>query len=504
MEIKVIAGDITKQPVDAIIVNLFEGTERPTGATAAVDQALEGAISRLIAQREAKGKKGEVTIVHTMGKIEPLRVALAGMGKQAELTLDTIRGAMGEACRALRKTGAKRVATIVHGAGMGGIEPEEAAIAITEGSILGLYTFKRHKSKIENETEIEELTLVEREASKIRSLERGVARGKVLTDATALTRDLVNEPANYMTPTDMTNIAKKVAEENNIEIEVLEREHMSELGMNALLGVAKGSTQPPKFIILRYWGNRENPKKLGLVGKGITFDSGGISLKPAEGMGEMKGDMAGGASVIATLGAVAKLRLKINVVGLVPATENLPSGSAQKPGDVVVALNKKTIEVENTDAEGRLILADALAYGRKLGLSAMVDVATLTGAIRIALGTHCTGAFTNNQDLVDKVVRSGEKAGEKIWQMPLFEEYKEQIKSEVADIKNTGGRFAGSITGALFLAEFSEDTPWVHLDIAGTSTSTSEKGYTVKGATGVPTRTLINLALALTEEGAKQ
>jgi leucyl aminopeptidase len=237
-----------------------------------------------------------------------------------------------------------------------------------------------------------------------------------------------------------------------------------------------------------------------LVGKGITFDSGGISIKPSEGMADMKGDMAGGATVIATLRALAELKPMINVTGLIPATENLPGGAALKPGDILKAMNGKTIEIVSTDAEGRLILADALSYARKRGLSLLVDVATLTGACRIALGTICTGAFTNNQELLNKFIKAAEAAGECVWQMPMFEEYKEGNKSDVADIKNSGGRNGGAITAAQFLSEFVEDTPWVHLDVAGTSMSDKDKGYLVKGATGVGVRTLVNLALVLAEE----
>jgi leucyl aminopeptidase len=303
-----------------------------------------------------------------------------------------------------------------------------------------------------------------------------------------------------MTPSEMAEVATRVAAQYNLECTVLEREQMQELGMGALLGVAQGSHQAPKFIVLEYEGDSSSGRTLGLVGKGITFDSGGISIKLSEGMADMKGDMAGGATVIATLRALAELKPMINVTGLIPATENLPGGAALKPGDILKAMNGKTIEIVSTDAEGRLILADALSYARKRGLSLLVDVATLTGACRIALGTICTGAFTNNQELLNKFIKAAEAAGECVWQMPMFEEYKEGNKSDVADIKNSGGRNGGAITAAQFLSEFVEDTPWVHLDVAGTSMSDKDKGYLVKGATGVGVRTLVNLALVLAEE----
>jgi leucyl aminopeptidase len=395
------------------------------------------------------------------------------------------------------------VATIAHGAGAGGIEPAKAVQAVTEGSILGLYTFRKHVTKEPEYGEIEELVIVELDEGRLPLLERSIQRGRVVAEATNFARDLINEPANYMTPADMAEVARTIAAERGLELAVLEREDMKKLGMGALLGVAQGSKQPPKFITLSYRGGQPGKAALGLIGKGLTFDSGGISLKPSEGMDEMKGDMAGGAAVIAAMKAISELKLRVNVTGLVPATENLPGGAALKPGDVLTAMNGKTIEVANTDAEGRLILADALCYANKLGLSPLVDVATLTGACRVALGDICTGAFTNDQALLGRVVKAGEEAGERIWQLPMYEEYKEQNKSEVADVKNSGGRYAGAITAAQFLAEFSESTPWVHLDIAGPSFFTKEQSYLAKGATGVTVRTLVNLAAALAEEQSK-
>jgi leucyl aminopeptidase len=500
MEIKVISGDITKIAADAVIVNLFEGVQRPGGATGAVDQALDSAISQLIARGEIKGKLNELTVIHTLGRMEAARVVVVGLGKQSDFTLDRIRGIMAEACKSLRKLGAEQVATIVHGAGIGGIDPEKAAQAIVEGSILGLYTFDKHKTKEPEHRELKELLIVERDESKIHNLEQGVYKGNILAQATSLARDLINQPANYMTPSNMVQVAREVAQAWGLELEVLERADMEQLGMGALLGVAQGSSQPPKFIILSYRGADSSRSPLGLVGKGVTFDSGGISIKPGEGMADMKGDMAGGAAVIAAMRAIAELKPKLNVTALIPATENLPSGTALKPGDVLKAMNGKTIEVVNTDAEGRLILVDALCYARKLGLSPLIDVATLTGACHVALGDICTGAFTNNQEFTDKVIQAGQDSGERIWQLPMYAEYKEQNKSDVADIKNSGGRYGGAITAAQFLAEFAEDTPWVHLDIAGTSQADKERTYLVKGATGVMVRTLVDLALSLADQ----
>jgi leucyl aminopeptidase len=501
LELKVVIGDATQIEVDALIVNLFEGVTQPGGTTGAVDRALGGPITELIAAGEIKGGSGENTLIHTLGRIPARRVIVAGLGKQSQLSVDRIRRVTAEACRYARGKGSRRLATIVHGAGAGGIEPDRAAQAIAEGSILGLYTFRRHITKEPDNGRVDELLIVERDESRLSQLERGCSTGKVIAEAVNSARDMINEPANFMTPGDMAETAMKIAAEYGLQYTVLEREQMREMGMGALLGVAQGSGQAPKFIVLQYRGDDASQRVVGLVGKGITFDSGGISIKPSENMGEMKGDMAGGATVMAVLLALGQLKPKINVTALIPATENLPSGMALKPGDVVRAMNGKTIEIVSTDAEGRLILADALSYAVKLGLSPIVDVATLTGACHVALGDVATGGFTNNEELVKRVVGLAEEAGERLWQMPMYEEYREQNKSDVADIKNTGGKYGGAITAAQFLSEFVGDSPWVHLDIAGTSYASKEKGYVVKGATGATVRTLISLVLSLASDG---
>jgi leucyl aminopeptidase len=494
LEIKVIVGDIAQIEADAIVVNLFEGVEQPGGATAAVDKALNGAISSLIGRGEIKGKFGEVSIIHTLGKLPARIVTIAGLGKRQDFNVDKIRGVAGEFCRALRKLNCRKIATILHGASIGDIELEASIEAIAEGALLGLYSFTKYK-KPEYE-DIEEMLIVVREKEKVSLLESAIGKGKTVALATNLARDMVNEPANYMTPSQMAEIAKEIASKYNLELKVFDREDMEAMGMGALLGVAKGSNQPPKLITLSYKGDKHSEKTLGFLGKGITFDSGGISIKASEGMEEMKDDMAGAAAAMTALGAIAQLKPKINVTAIIPATENLPSGTALKPGDVLKAMNGKTIEVISTDAEGRLILADALSYAVKQGLSPLIDLATLTGACRVALGTLYSGLFGNDQDLVNKVLKATERTGERMWQMPMPEEYKEQNKSEIANVKNTGNRHGGAITAALFLAEFVANIPWVHIDIAGTAFSAKESGYIVKGATGVGVRTLVELALS--------
>ncbi len=497
MKIKVVSGNITEMAVGGIIVNLFEGVKTPGGATGAVDKALEGAISAMIAKGRIKGKLNEVTIIPTLGKIPPEMVAVVGLGKQNEFNIDRVRQVTAAACRALRSAEARTVATILHGAGAGGIAPEASAQAIVEGALLGLYTFRKHISKKPEFRELAEILIVERDEKRVPALKKAITKGSILAEAEIMARDMVNQPANLMTPSDMAQTAREVAERWGLGFEVLEREEMQKLGMGGLLGVAQGSDQPPKFIILKYEGDKRSKKAMGLVGKGLTFDSGGISLKPSENMDEMKGDMAGGASVIATLSALGRLKPRINVTGLIPATENLPSGRALKPGDIIKAMNGKTIEVVNTDAEGRLILADALSYAAAHKLSPVVDIATLTGACHVALGDICTGVFATDQGLADRIIRSGEQTGERMWQMPMYPEYKELNKSEIADIKNSGGRWGGAITAAQFLSEFVGDAPWAHLDIAGTFMLSKERGYWPKGATGIPVRTLIDLILGM-------
>ena len=545
MEIRVERGDIAQQSADAIVVNLFEGVTRPGGGTGAVDAALDGAISRVIEDGDCRGKENEFTLIHTLGKIPSPRVLVAGLGKSENFTIDKVRAVAAAAARYLRRRRCQTIATITHGAGIAGLEPEACAQAIAEGAILGLYQFHRHKKPPEDAVELREMTLVEFDDSRLDALRSGVERGTALADATNFARDLANEPGNILTPTVLAERARALAEETGLACEVHDQPWMEKQGMGALLGVARGSAQPPKFIVLRYRGKlpsvvttllqrleaakargaqaeakairtelrvthgyyvSRQPKRrthLALVGKGITFDTGGISIKPAAGMEEMKGDMAGGAAVIASMGAIARLKPAIDVTAVVPAAENMPGGNATKPGDVLRAMNGKTIEVINTDAEGRLILADGLSYVRQISPErpdAIVDVATLTGAISIALGNVAFGAMTNNEALCRRVERAAKAAGEKVWQLPMFEEYKEQIKSEVADMKNVGGRNAGSITAAFFLKEFVEDTPWVHLDMAGVDFYQKEKGVIVKGASGIPVRTLVHLVLDLAEE----
>ncbi len=495
MQVRVEFGDITQVKTECVVVNLFEGVTAPGGGTGAVDRALDGAISKLIAQGDIRGKFGELVVFPTFGKIPAPRVLVAGLGKRTEFTVDRVRDLSADIARRLRAARVQRFATITHGAGIAGLDPRACAEAIAEGTMLGLYRFRAHKRPDEDATEVEEAVLIESDTTKLSALEQGVDEGVVLAEAQNFARDLANEPANVLTPTEMAHRAQSLAAAVGLEWDILDRQQIEELGMGAFLGVAAGSHQPPKLIVLRY--RHGDGPTLGLIGKGITFDTGGISIKPAAGMEEMKGDMSGGGAVIAAMGAIARLKPKINVTAVVPATENMPGGGATKPGDVLRAMNGTTIEVINTDAEGRLILADGIAYARTLGCSPIVDVATLTGAISVTLGNVAFGVMGNDAALIDRVKAAARTAGEKAWELPMFEEYREQIKSDVADIKNTGGRNAGSITAAFFLKEFAGDTPWAHLDIAGVDFMDKDKGVLVKGATGIPVRTLTHLALSM-------
>jgi len=499
MEFKVQSGDIAAFEAETVVVNLFEGIDSPGGATGALDSALGGAISDLIRAGDIRGKLGELTLIHTFGKIPAPRVVVAGLGKSSEFNVDKLRNLSGDIARYLRRQRLKNIGLIAHGAGIAGLPAEECATAITEGTILGLYRFLRHK-KSDDDPDIESLSLVEHDDAKVAALERGIERGRILAEAANTARDMANEPANYLTPTDMGERAQQVAADAGIECEVFGPGWIAEKGMGGLLGVAAGSAQESRFIVMRYNGAGDSPP-VALVGKGITFDTGGISIKPAANMEEMKGDMTGGASVIAAMGAIGKLRPRVNVIGIVPATENMPGGRATKPGDVLVTMLGKTIEVINTDAEGRLILADGLAYAVDQKATAIVDIATLTGAISVALGNVAFGAMTNDAGLMKRVQTAADTAGEKVWELPMWDEYKDQIKSDVADMKNTGGRGAGSITAAMLLKEFVGDTPWVHLDIAGVDNYDRETGVIVKGASGIPVRTLIHWALQY--EGAE-
>jgi leucyl aminopeptidase len=498
MEIAVKAGQIQQEEAELIVVNLFQGVKTPGGATGAVDKALGGLITDLIASGDFKGKLNELAVLYTQGAIPAQRVMVVGLGKEEEFDLDKVRDAAGTVARRVRQLGVRSYSTIVHGGGQAGLSVEMASQAIAEGTILALYRFLEHKTADdEKETEIERLSFVEFDAGKLSQIEAGARVGQVIAESVRLTRDLVNHPPSVATPTMLAQTARQLAEEHGLRCQILDEEQMAELGMGALLGVAQGSQEPARFIILEHNADRKDLDTIVLVGKGLTFDSGGLSIKSSEGMEKMKTDMAGGAVVLATLRTAGILDPPLHVVGLVPATENLPGGRAYKPGDVLHSLSGQTIEIINTDAEGRLILADALAYAQRYKPQAVVDLATLTSACVVALGHMASGLMGTDAELVARLKRAGQTSAELAWELPLLKDHYRQIKSEVADVKNSGGRPGGVVTAGAFLSKFAQGYPWAHLDIAGTTWIERDKVYprrsylTTPGATGVGVRLLV-------------
>lgn len=500
-EVKVKQGRVEAEPAEIVVLPQFEGTKTPHDGVAKVDRALGGALRDLVVSGEFEGKANQTVLLHTQGKIPAKRVLLVGLGQQADSRLEALRQAMGSVAKRVRQAGARSFHAVLPDQGFSGNSPMDLAQAMVEGAALGGYEFTAYRSD-KNATSggPTRLTVIESRADRLAVIKTGIQRGLASAEATWFARDLCNHPSNVMTPSRLVTEARSIAKERGVRLKVLERRDMERLGMGALLGVARGSHEPPKFIILDYQGNRpgrsgRSRKPIVLVGKTITFDTGGISIKPAENMEQMKADMTGGAEVLATVRAIARLRLPLHVVGILPATENMPGGSAIKPGDVLRTLSGKTVEVQNTDAEGRLILADGLAYAARYKPCAIIDVATLTGACVVALGKFAIGMFGNDPALKNRIQKAGEVAGERVWEMPLWPEYFEQLKSDVADMRNIGGRGGGMITAALFLSKFVGDYPWIHLDIASTDWSDSERPYISKGPTGIGTRLLLQYLL---------
>ena len=498
MEVGVKIGQLGREPVEAIILLLYEGDGTPQGAAAMLDKALDGAITTLLQEGEFTGQYQQQSALHAHGRLKAKKIVLAGLGKPETLTHDRLRQVAGSAANYARGLRATSLATAVDGAERAQIAPADAAQAIVEGTLLALYRFDKFKTEEHDRKEVTSLTLVTSNRAQAKVLQQGADIGRIVAESANVARSLINHPSNEMTPSILAEQARQIAKECQLKCEIIERKDMDKLGMGLLLGVAQGSDQPPKFIVLEHRGGKRNQGNIVFVGKGITFDSGGISIKPADGMERMKYDMSGGAAVIGALRAAALLKVPHNVIGLVPATENLPSGKATKPGDVHRAMNGKTAEIVNTDAEGRLILGDALAYAARYKPIACVDLATLTGACVVALGHEAIGMLGNTagETLMERLRKAGVRAGERVWQLPLWDEYLEHVKSDVADVKNVGmGRAAGTIAGAAFLVKFVDGYPWVHLDIAGTAWADREQPYKPKGGTGVGVRLLTQMLL---------
>jgi leucyl aminopeptidase len=490
MNIFVKKGKLPEIKSQAIILPLLEDQKQLTGDALAVDQASKGLIGELLKSSDFAAKPSQISVVYTRGAIPAQRIALVGLGKKSEINLEKIRGAFSKVMQHLRSLNIKEATTSLDW-NILSAENNKVVEAVVEGAMLGLYQYTPYKTVGREEIkEVDQLNIIagDKEFSLISA---EVKKAQLTAQAVCFARDLISAPSNEMTPTIMAQKAREIARRKNVSCKLLDEGKMKEIGMNALLGVAAGSNEEAKFIILEYSGGKKKEAPVVLVGKGLTFDSGGISIKPAEKMDEMKTDMSGGAAVMGAIMAAADLGLPLNIVGLIPATENMPGGKAYKPGDILKSYSGKTIEVLNTDAEGRLILADALSYASKYNPAAIIDVATLTGACIVALGDDVIGMLGTDDQLKKEINKAAQVTGELVWELPLWENYHEQIKSDIADYKNTGGRAAGTITAAAFLSKFVGNYPWVHLDIAGPAWTVKDKPYIPKGASGVTVRLLV-------------
>jgi leucyl aminopeptidase len=495
MEIQTSSGLYAEADVQALAVAVFKDEKADEGLLKELDEATGGLVRSILESEELKGKEGETAYVHLPagGGLKARRLLLVGVGERADYRPAQVSQFAGTAIRTLRSRNARTVAFVARYEGDEGTRSVSAA---AEGCVIALFDLDKYRTIEKEEKQIERVVILS-DAASDDELRQAAERGRVVGESVNFTRDLANEPGGYLTPTVLAERAQEMSNQFGLEIDVLDQARMEQEGMGALLSVARGSDQPPKMVVLKYTpagGGEVEPGHdyLALVGKGITFDTGGISIKPSENMELMKYDMSGGATVLGVMRAVAQLKPPVPVLGIVPAAENMPSGKATRPGDVVRAMSGKTIEVINTDAEGRLILADAISYARKLGATRVVDMATLTGAVSIALGDVNAGIMGTDQELINEVIESGREVGEKFWQLPLDKEYSKQIKSDIADIKNVGGRKAGTITAAAFLKEFADGLSWAHLDIAGTAWGEEAKPFRSKGPTGIAVRTLVN------------
>src|SRR5467141_2713930 len=480
---------------DALVSYVFEEADPIQGRIAELDKAAGGLLQKLAKSGELTGKTLEFTLVHAPAGLKAARLLLVGAGKSEQWNSATLRKIAAAALRYLKARSVKNLALLVRE----GHASAETAQAIAEGALAANFETDKYKTDKKNDKNIETVLVAGVSDAERAAGDKGVSRGRIIGDAQNFTRDLVNEPSNKLTPRILAEKAEAMAKEAGLSVEILDEKKIASLKMGALLSVAQGSVEPPRVIVITY--TPANPKPgapvIGLVGKAVTFDTGGISIKPADGMEKMKYDMAGGATMLGVMRALAALKPSVKVICVVPSTENMPGGTAQKPGDIQTAMSGKTIEVLNTDAEGRLILADGVHYAKQLGATHLVDAATLTGAIVVALANVNVGVFGSDQPFTDKLLASSKAVGEKMWQMPIDDDYREFIKGTVADIQNIGsGKGGGAITGAMFIKEFTGDTPWIHLDIAGTAWNDDAKPWLAKGPTGVALRTLVHLVMS--------
>jgi leucyl aminopeptidase len=480
---------------DALVTPVFEGDDPIQGRVAELDQLTGGLLKKLATSGEITGKTLEFTLVHAPAGLKAGRLLLVGAGKRDQFNVATLRKIAGSALRSLKAKSVKNFAFLAGGT----LPPEDGSQAIVEGLLTGDFETDKYKTD-KKDKKIDSVSLVGFPENAVPEVQKGIARGRIIADAQNFARDLVNEPSNKLTPRVLAEKAEAMAKEAGLAVDILDEKKIADLKMGALLSVAQGGPEPPRMIVVTYTPANLKPGApvIGLVGKAVTFDTGGISIKPADGMEKMKYDMAGGATMLGVMRALAALKPNVKVIGVVPATENMPGGTAQKPGDIQTAMSGKTIEVLNTDAEGRLILADAITYAKQLGVTHIVDAATLTGAIVVALANVNVGVFGSaDQSWTDKLLASAKATGEKMWQMPMDDEYREFVKGSFADIQNVGsGKGGGSITGAWFIREFAGDTPWIHLDIAGTAWNDDAKPWLAKGPTGVSLRTLVHLVMS--------
>ncbi|MEN6467265.1 MAG: leucyl aminopeptidase [Syntrophaceae bacterium] len=490
MKIKVRKGLLEGSRADALAIFVFEnGLKVLSGAAARIDKAAGGIIKELLESGDFRGKPNEAVILYTRGNFPSRRLLLAGLGKKEDAGVEVFRRAM--ACAVRKATGLKLKSLAVSLEIETGDAIESLAAAAVEGAALSCYRFDCFQKEESGRNCIEALEICEPDSVKLKKIEAAANCAEAACSAVLFARDLACGPSNQVTPRLLSRQAAACSGKK-LRVKTFGPAEMKKLGMNAVLGVAQGSSEPAAFIEMHYKGNKPSAGTVVLVGKAITFDSGGISLKPADKMEEMKADMSGGAAVIAVLKAAAEMKLPVNVVGLIPAAENLPGGKAYKPGDILKSYSGLSIEVISTDAEGRLLLADALGYAAKFKPAAVIDIATLTGACQVALGDRVSGMFGTDEKIKSLLRQAAEETGEPVWELPLVDDYKELIKSDVADLKNTGGRAGGAITAALFLKRFVDPLPWAHLDIAGPAWSAAEKGYLPKGATGFGVRLLLS------------
>ena len=491
MKFRVEKGRAEKFPCELLLLFSFESSDQLEGPIQNVDIEWKGFLSALMKQGDFKGELFECRLFYTHGALPAKRVLLTGLGKKGEFDLEKWRGAASRAGQYIRDAGIKQFAfPIVKFESFSEVELSESFVT---GLLLGLYQFYEFKTLERDKIkEIGEVTLLGEQDEEMRLIGEGLRIGQVISEAVYMARDLANGPSNQVTPTLLAEKARQIAKEYGMEIQVFDVGETEAMGMGAFVAVAKGSQEPGKFIVLEY-NKGKGLETIALVGKGITFDSGGISIKPSENMERMKDDMSGAAAVLGTMQVAYKLQLPFHLVGVMPATENLPSGKAYKPGDILKTLSGQTVEVISTDAEGRLILSDALTYSLRYKPKAVVDLATLTGACVIALGNDIIGLFGNDESLLKRIEDASGKAGEKVWRLPLPDEYFDHLKSDAADFRNVGTRAAGAIIGAIFLSRFVEKIPWVHLDIAGPASIDKERPYVPRGGTGVGVRLLVQL-----------